>query len=65
MITIPELTAQALGAFLTSETKGRFGSSPANLPELLPRDKPQRERPARQTTEKKEAAPTEKTPIKK
>jgi hypothetical protein len=37
----------------------------ANLPELLPRDKPQRERPARQTTEKKEAAPAEKTPIKK
>ena len=36
MITIPELTAQALGTFLTSETKGRFGSSPANLPELLP-----------------------------
>jgi hypothetical protein len=36
MITIPELTAQALGAFLTSETKGRFGSTFANLPELLP-----------------------------
>ncbi|AHY51484.1 metal-dependent phosphohydrolase [Bradyrhizobium japonicum] len=36
MITIPELTSQALGAFLISETKGRFGSSHANLPELLP-----------------------------
>lgn len=36
MITIPELTSQALGAFLTSETKGRFGSSHASLPELLP-----------------------------
>jgi hypothetical protein len=36
MITIPELTAQALGAFLTSETKGRFGASHASLPELLP-----------------------------
>jgi hypothetical protein len=36
MITIPELTAQALGAFLTSETKGRFGASHSNLPELLP-----------------------------
>jgi hypothetical protein len=36
MITIPELTSQALGAFLMSETKGRFGSSYASLPELLP-----------------------------
>ena len=36
MITIPELTSQALGAFLISETKGRFGSSHASLPELLP-----------------------------
>ena len=36
MITIPELTAQALGTFLTSETKGRFGASYARLPELLP-----------------------------
>lgn len=35
MITIPELTSQALGAFLISETKGRFGSSHASLPELL------------------------------
>ena len=36
MITIPQLTAQALGAFLTSETKGRFGAAHASLPELLP-----------------------------
>ncbi|MGY4625274.1 metal-dependent phosphohydrolase [Bradyrhizobium sp. USDA 4486] len=36
MITIPELTSQALGAFLISETSGRFGSSHASLPELLP-----------------------------
>jgi hypothetical protein len=36
MITIPQLTAQALGSFLASETQGRFGSSNANLSELLP-----------------------------
>ena len=39
MITIPELVAQALGSFLTTETKGRFGSSQAGqvgLVELLP-----------------------------
>ena len=36
MITIPELVAQALGSFLTSETKGRFGSSHARLAEFLP-----------------------------
>src|SRR5246500_2415676 len=36
MITIPERTAEALGTFLTSETKGRFGASHASLPELLP-----------------------------
>ncbi len=36
MITIPELVAQALGNFLTSETKGRFGSSHARLAEVLP-----------------------------
>jgi hypothetical protein len=36
MITIPELVAQALGSFLTSETKVRFGSSHARLAELLP-----------------------------
>src|SRR5882757_662886 len=36
MITIPELTAQALGSFLASETRGRFGSSNADLSDLLP-----------------------------
>ena len=39
MITIPELVAQALGSFLTTETKGRFGSSQVGqlgLPEFLP-----------------------------
>ena len=36
MITIPELIAQALGSFLTSETKSRFGSSHARLAEVLP-----------------------------
>ena len=36
MITIPELVAQALGSFLTAETKGRFGSSHASLTEFLP-----------------------------
>jgi hypothetical protein len=36
MITIPELTAQALGSFLASETRGRFGSSNAELSDLLP-----------------------------
>jgi hypothetical protein len=36
MITIPELVAQALGSFLTTETKGRFGSSQARLVEILP-----------------------------
>ena len=36
MFTIPQLVAQALGAFLTSETKDRFGSSHARLAELLP-----------------------------
>src|SRR3954452_5733134 len=36
MITIPELMAQALGSFLTTETTGRFGASRAELPELLP-----------------------------
>jgi len=36
MITIPELVAQALGSFLTTETRGRFGSSHAYLPEILP-----------------------------
>src|SRR5258707_3961598 len=36
MITIPQLTAEALGAFLASETRGRFGSSNADLSDLLP-----------------------------
>jgi hypothetical protein len=36
MITIPELVSQALGTFLTAETKGRFGTSHAGLTELLP-----------------------------
>jgi hypothetical protein len=36
MITIPELVSQALGSFLTAETKGRFGSSQAGLTELVP-----------------------------
>ncbi len=36
MITIPELVAHALGEFLTSETKSRFGSSHAGLAEVLP-----------------------------
>src|ERR1700747_465160 len=36
MITIPELVARALGSFLTSDTKSRFGSSEARLAEILP-----------------------------
>jgi hypothetical protein len=36
MITAPELVSQALGAFLTAETKDRFGASHAGLTELLP-----------------------------
>ena len=36
MITIPEVVAQALGAFLATETRGRFGSSHANLADFLP-----------------------------
>ena len=36
MITIPELVAQALGTFLASDTKSRFGSSHARLAEFLP-----------------------------
>jgi hypothetical protein len=36
MMTIPQLTAQALGTFLASETSGRFGASHAHLSELLP-----------------------------
>jgi hypothetical protein len=36
MITIPEVVAQALGSFLTSDTKNRFGASHARLAEVLP-----------------------------
>ena len=36
MITIPELVAQALASFLTSDTRDRFGSSHARLAEILP-----------------------------
>ena len=36
MITIPELVSQALGAFLTAETRDRFGASHSGLTELLP-----------------------------
>ena len=36
MITIPQLTAQALAAFLSRETEGRFGSSHAAVTQLLP-----------------------------
>src|SRR6516164_9133863 len=36
MITLPELAAQALGSFLASDTKDRFGSSHARLAELIP-----------------------------
>jgi len=36
MITIPELAAEALGAFLTTDMNRRFGSSQARLTELVP-----------------------------
>jgi len=36
MITIPKLTAEALGSFLASETRGLFGSSHGELSDLLP-----------------------------
>ena len=36
MITIPELVAHALGSFLTTETKGRFGTVQAGLTDFLP-----------------------------
>lgn len=36
MITIPGLVAEALGSFLTSETRSRFGASHARLAEALP-----------------------------
>jgi hypothetical protein len=36
MITVPELAADALGSFLSSEMKRVFGSSDAQLTELVP-----------------------------
>src|SRR5258708_14776525 len=36
MITIPKLTAVALGSFLASETRGLVGSSHGELSDLLP-----------------------------
>jgi hypothetical protein len=36
MITIPQVMAQTLGAFLAAETRGRFGSSHGNLADFLP-----------------------------
>ena len=36
MITIPAVMAQTLGTFLATETRGRFGSSHAQLADFLP-----------------------------
>src|SRR5947208_3823386 len=36
MITLPELAAGALGSFLASDMKDRFGSSHARLAEVIP-----------------------------
>jgi len=36
MITLPELAAEALGSFLASDMKNRFGSSHVRLAELIP-----------------------------
>ena len=36
MMTLPELAADALGSFLASDIKDRFGSSHARLAELIP-----------------------------
>jgi len=36
MITIPDLVAEALGSFLTAETRIRFGASHARLAEAIP-----------------------------
>jgi hypothetical protein len=36
MITLPELAAEALGSFLASDMKDRFGTSHARLAELIP-----------------------------
>jgi hypothetical protein len=36
MMTLPEMAAEALGAFLASDVKDRFGSSHARLAEIIP-----------------------------
>jgi hypothetical protein len=36
MITLPRLAAEALGSFLASDMKDRFGSSHARLAEIIP-----------------------------
>ena len=36
MITVPELAAEALGSFLAEQMSGRFGSTHAELTELIP-----------------------------
>src|SRR5262249_3952468 len=36
MITLPEMAAEALGEFLASDVKDRFGSSHARLAEIIP-----------------------------
>ena len=36
MMTLPELAAEALGAFLASDMKDKFGASHARLAELVP-----------------------------
>ena len=36
MITVPELAAEALGSFLTEHMKRRFGSTDAELIEVIP-----------------------------
>ncbi len=36
MITVPELSAEALGSYLSSDLDLRFGSTEAELTELIP-----------------------------
>jgi hypothetical protein len=36
LITVPELAAKALGSFLAKQMSGRFGSTHADLTELIP-----------------------------
>ena len=36
MITLPEIASEALGSFLASDMKDRFGASHARLAELIP-----------------------------